>query len=77
MNTTILFLISKLEFHLVNEPIREMEQSHHTSPVNAILKDAPGHSHKDILSAVCLHSADETVREKKLSVMGFPNSLTI
>ncbi len=38
-----------------------MKQSHHTSPVNAILEDAPGHSHEDVLSTVCLHSADETV----------------
>lgn len=41
-----------------------MEKSNHSTPVNAIGKDVPGHLHKDVLSTVALNLVDQSERNK-------------
>lgn len=45
--------------YLVDESVGQMEEGHHSTPVDAISKDAPGHRHEDILSTVVWNLADE------------------
>lgn len=50
--------------YLVYESVGQMEKSHHSTPVNAISKDAPGHLHEDFLSTVALNLVDQSDRDK-------------
>jgi len=47
-----------------------MEESHHSTPVNAISKDAPGHLHEDVLSTVTLNLVDQPDRKKRRNSNG-------
>lgn len=51
-------------FYLVYESVGQMEESHYSTPVNAISKDAPGHLHEDVLSTVALNLVDQSDRKK-------------
>lgn len=50
--------------YLVYESVGQMEESHHSTPVDAISKDAPGHLHEDVLSTVGLNLVDQSDRKK-------------
>lgn len=50
--------------YLVYESVGQMEESHHSTPVDAISKDAPGHLHEDVLSTVALNLVDQSDRKK-------------
>lgn len=50
----------------VYESVGQMEESHHSTPVDAINKDALGHLHEDVLSTVTLNLVDESDRKEKV-----------
>lgn len=50
--------------YLVDELVSQMEESHHSTPVNAVSKNAPGNFHEDVLSTVALNLIEETDRRR-------------
>lgn len=48
-----------------------MEQSHHSTPVDAIVEDAFGDLHEDVLSTVAWNLADQSDEEETDSIFLF------
>lgn len=51
--------------YLVYEPVGKVEEGHHSTPVDAVSKDAPGHLHEDVLSTVALNLVDQSEGSKR------------
>lgn len=64
MYVYLLCEISVSVCYLVYESVGQMEKSNHSTPVNAISKDAPGHLHEDVLGTVALNLVDQSDRNK-------------
>ena len=50
--------------YLVYESVGQMEESHHSTPVDSISKDTPGHLHEDVTSTVTLNLVDQPDRRR-------------
>lgn len=59
----------QLNCYLQNESVGQVEKSNHSTPINTIRKDAPGHLHEDFLSTVALNLVDQTKQQKQMLKM--------
>lgn len=55
--------------YLVYEPVGQVEESHHSTPVDAVSKNAPGHGHEDVLNTITLNLVDQSDRKKWTGVL--------
>jgi len=50
--------------YLGYESVGQIEESHHSTPVDAVGEDARGHLHEDVLSTVGLNLVDQSGRKE-------------
>lgn len=54
---------SAFKWYLVYELVGKMEESHHSTPGDAVSKDVPSNIHEDIMSTVILNLVYQSEKE--------------